>query len=310
MEIYDKEIMNNIGNDEEKCEHLEKNEDKNEINSKNDENFEIKNSTILIQCNKEVNKEFIENKISKNLPTISKNDQIIPQTYDFLFKVSLLGDSGTGKTSLLMRLTDNVFNANTSSTIGVDFKILSLKYRNKLAKIQLWDTCGSERFKSLTTSFIKTCSVFIIIFDLTNKKTFLNTVYWIDLVLDNTSPKLIYIIGNKSDLIKKSNDSLTEKPESELAESEKITKEEIEKLCSKYSMRYFESSAKDNTNIEEMFQQLVIELFNDAISEISKKNDDGIFTNGKKIILSDEIENKISSENNVKKKKKSCCNKM
>ena len=80
-------------------------------------------------------------------------------SYEFLFKVSLIGDSGTGKTSIITRFIDNVFKSETSTTIGVDFKIVSFDLGNETyAKMQIWDTCGSERFKSLTASFLKTCS--------------------------------------------------------------------------------------------------------------------------------------------------------
>lgn len=278
------EIINNINNEQSKNEiDVDKNNNINKFN-----NFED---------NDKESKENLDNKKNnnKNFPTITKNDQKVPLYYDFLFKISLLGDSGTGKTSLLLRLTDNIFNANTCSTIGVDFKILSLKYLDKLAKIQIWDTCGSERFKSLTTSFIKTCNVFVILFDLTNKKSFINTVYWLDLILDNTSPKIIYLIGNKSDLVK------------DLEIVEKIDSEEINKLCLKYNMKYYESSAKDNTNIEEMFQELMIDLFNDALNEI--KNDNNVKINkGEKIYITENNDFRNNNENSSKssKKNKSC----
>ena len=94
-------------------------------------------------------------------------------SYEFLFKVSLIGDSGTGKTSIITRFIDNVFKDETTTTIGVDFKIVSFDLgKETFAKMQIWDTCGSERFKSLTANFLKTCSAFILVFDLTRLSTF------------------------------------------------------------------------------------------------------------------------------------------
>ena len=253
----------------------------------------------------------LENKINdkndrefKELPLITKNDQRISNNYDYLFKVSLIGDSGAGKTSVLLRLTENTFKENTSSTIGVDFKILSVKFSQKLAKIQIWDTCGSERFKSLTTSFIKTCAVFVLIFDLTNKKSFENLNYWVSLILEYTSPKVMCLVGNKSDLLNDSNSKL-------------IPKEDIDEFCNKYSMKYLETSAKDNKNIEQMFQHVAISLFSEAEKSQSKKEletmDSGNNIDMNKI-KSEEDKDTISKGNGfklfIKKKKEkmsSCC---
>ena len=101
-------------------------------------------------------------------------------SYSFLFKVALIGDSGTGKTSILVRFIDNIFKDDTSTTIGVDFKIVSLDLGdNTFAKMQIWDTCGSERFRALTANFLKTCSAFLLVFDLSRKSTFINIDNWI-----------------------------------------------------------------------------------------------------------------------------------
>lgn len=222
---------------------------------------------------------------SKEKPMITKNDQRISTNYDFLFKVSLIGDSGTGKTSVLIRLTENTFKENTSSTIGVDFKILSVKYHSKLAKIQIWDTCGSERFKSLTTSFIKTCAVFILVFDLTNRKSFENLSYWLNLILDNTSPKVMCLVGNKSDLIDETNKNL-------------VDPELISSFCDKYGMKYIQTSAKENTNIEDMFQHISVSLFNEAEKSLVKKEAEKLEAEGKSIVFTTEEDKKGKNDKN------------
>lgn len=234
--------------------------------------------------------------------TILTNEIDIKTSYDFLFKVSFIGDSGTGKTSLLLRLSENIFKENTSSTIGVDFKILSVKYKNKLAKVQIWDTCGSERFKSLTTSFIKACTVFVIIFDLNNIKSFENLNYWLKLVLENTSPKLLCLVGNKFDLIKEDNHV--------------IDKTKILEFASKNNLFYIETSAKENMNLERMFKYISEGLFIEAIKQTENRNYESEFSVGYKTILSSSKEGNISSEKNnkisikhIKTKKKICCSK-
>lgn len=220
--------------------------------------------------------------------------------YDFLFKISLIGDSGSGKTSTLIRLTEHTFRENTSSTIGVDFKILSVKYKSKQAKVQIWDTCGSERFKSLTTSFIKTCSVFVLLFDLSNKKSFENIEYWLNIILENTSPKLVCLVGNKSDLVDASN------PE--------IRRNAIDQFAKKHELPYIETSAKDNTNVEYVFKYISSKLFDEALkSSLSNKNTD-MFNTGYKSILTDPNGTATESEANhelklniIKKNKSGCC---
>jgi Ras-related protein Rab-1A len=241
-------------------------------------------------------KDTTNNEIDEDeIPKIVKSDQGARTNYDYLFKVSLIGDSGTGKTSVLLRLTDNTFTENTSSTIGVDFKIVSVKYKKKQAKVQIWDTCGSERFKSLTTSFIKTCGVFVMIFDLSDKKSFESISYWLRLVLDNTSPKLLCLVGNKSDLIMDPG-------------NEVIKKEEIYAFAEKYGMYYLETSAKNNNNIEAMFKVVCEGLFKEAMKNMKNKDSEKFSTGYKSIMTNpDEEDEKGKKLNIIKKGKTGCC---
>jgi len=206
-------------------------------------------------------------------------------SYSYIFKVSLIGDSSTGKTSILLRFIDDYFTEDTKSTIGVDFKLVSFELEPKIyAKMQIWDTCGSERFKSLTSSFIKTCSAFILIFDLTRKNTFHNIDHWIKIIKENTSPKFMILIGNKSDLINERN----------------IDKEIILDYCEKNLFNYMEISAKNNLNIEKLFKEVAYQLYNDI--KKSEKND--IKNIGYKGNFSD-IQVKLDDNN--PSQKKGCC---
>ena len=150
--------------------------------------------------------------------------------------------------------------------------------------MQIWDTCGSERFKSLTSSFIKTCSAFILIFDLTRKNTFHNIDHWIKIIKENTSPKFMILIGNKSDLINERN----------------IDKDIILDYCEKNLFNYMEISAKNNLNIEKLFKEVAYQLYNDI--KKSEKND--IKNIGYKGNFSD-IQVKLDDNN--PSHKKGCC---
>ena len=205
-------------------------------------------------------------------------------TYSYLFKVSLIGDSSTGKTSILLRFIDDYFSEDTKSTIGVDFKLVSLELEPKVyAKMQIWDTCGSERFKSLTSSFIKTCSAFILVFDLTRRSTFKNIDHWIQIVKENTSPKFLILIGNKCDL----------------KEERNIDKDIILDYCEKNLFNYMELSAKNNLNIEKLFKEVAYQLYND----IKKNEQNNIKSIGYRGNFSD-IQVKLDNNQN---NKKGCC---
>ena len=256
--------------------------------------------------NKKKNEKSNESKKEKEINSIeileeSKSDEIkivkrgnenssLNISYEFLFKVSLIGDSGTGKTSIITRFIDNVFKSETSTTIGVDFKIVSFNLGNETyAKMQIWDTCGSERFKSLTASFLKTCSAFILVFDLTRLSTFQNIDNWIKIINENTKPKFLILIGNKSDLKDERN----------------IDKEKIYKYCEKNKFNYIETSVKNNLNIEKVFKEVAYQLYSGIKGKDNKKGDLKEYEIGgfKNIKIDD---NKDNNNNNNEKKIKCC----
>jgi small GTP-binding protein len=217
-----------------------------------------------------------------------KGGEVLPNiSYDYIFKVALIGDSGTGKTSILIRFIEDYFLEDTKSTIGVDFKLVSLQLDSKVyAKMQIWDTCGSERFKSLTSSFIKTCSAFILVFDLTRPGSFQSIENWIKTIRENISPKFMILIGNKSDLI----------------EQRAVNKNFILEYCQKRFFNYMEISAKTNNNIEKMFKEVAYQLYmktkkNENDKNFKYVNTGGSFTN---------IQMNLNNEKN--QNKKGCCN--
>ena len=267
--------------------------DKNNDITKNNDTNNKKIEKIFISQKFEDDQEIVNNGIEvpndspSNFIKILKKDkhgEPLPNiSYDYLFKVSLIGDSATGKTSIMLRFIDDFFTEDTKSTIGVDFKLVSLELANNIyAKMQIWDTCGSERFKSLTSSFIKTCSAFILVFDLTRVSTFKNIDNWIKIIKENTSPKFLILIGNKSDLV----------------ENRAIEKDIILDYCQKHLFNYFEISAKNNLNIEKMFKEVAYQLYMD----IKKKEKNNV----KSVGYAGNFSNiQVNMDN--QKKKKTCC---
>lgn len=205
----------------------------------------------LMGCNDDLVENIPESqKNNRGINIFKKTDISQGSSYDFIFKIALIGDSGIGKTSILIRFVDDLFKNDTTSTIGVDFKLVSFKIEDKLAKMQIWDTCGSERFKSLTSSFIKSCSVFVLVFDLTKQKSFLNLESWIKLIKENVNPKLLCLVGNKSDL----------------EDQRQVTLEEAIKFSNKHELKYLETSARTNFGIEKLFSYIAEKLYDDTIN--------------------------------------------
>ncbi|XP_062998934.1 ras-related protein Rab-8B-like isoform X3 [Elgaria multicarinata webbii] len=125
-------------------------------------------------------------------------------TYDYLFKLLLIGDSGVGKTCLLFRFTEDDFNNTFISTIGIDFKIRTIELDGKKIKLQIWDTAGQERFRTITTAYYRGAMGIMLVYDITNEKSFDNIENWITNVKEHASSDVEgMILGNKCDMNEK-----------------------------------------------------------------------------------------------------------
>ena len=270
----------------------------NDINSSSNQNEEKQNNQTSTNINpsnlsnsQNNNIEIPENSPSDSIKILKKGSEssTLNISYDFLFKVSLIGDSATGKTSIITRFIDDLFKEETSTTIGVDFKIVSLDLgENTYAKMQIWDTCGSERFKSITASFLKSCSAFILVFDLNRKNTFKSIENWIKTINENTKPKFLILIGNKCDL------------------KREVEKDEIILFCEKNKLNYIEISVKENKNVEKIFKEVAYQLYKDIkIKKSENKN-----ANLQEFEIGGFKNIKIEDEKNEKKETKKnnkCC---
>lgn len=171
--------------------------------------------------------------------------------YDYsikTIKTIIVGDSSVGKSNILTKFVNDDFNPYNTTTIGVDYKIVKIDYGQKTIKLLIWDTAGQERFNSIVKTYYKDAQVVILVFDLTNRVSFDNIEFWINQVKGEKIDDPIYImVGNKVDLkIKR-----------------EITKEEVIKKATNLKLHgYFESSAKNNICIEEIFLNATKLYFN------------------------------------------------
>ncbi|XP_054278706.1 ras-related protein Rab-43 [Macrosteles quadrilineatus] len=169
------------------------------------------------------------------------------ESFDFLFKIVLIGDCGTGKTCVVQRFKSGTFVERHGNTIGVDFSMKTVTVDGKKVKLQIWDTAGQERFRTITQSYYRSANGVIIVYDITKRASFLGLQRWIEEVRRYTASNVIIIlIGNKCDL-----ETLREV---EFAEAEAMC-EYIPEIL--YVM---ETSARENTNVENAFLCLATEL--------------------------------------------------
>ncbi len=158
--------------------------------------------------------------------------------YQYIFKLILIGNSGVGKSSILNRYMNKTFEDSYKCTIGVDFLMKSIEINGKTVKLQLWDTAGQEKYKSMVSSYYRGANVALIVFDLTSHESFDALPLWIENYYKNgPDQKNIILIGNKKDL----------------EEERKVTEEEAKIFSETNNMMYFETSAKEGDNIDYVF---------------------------------------------------------
>ena len=178
-----------------------------------------------------------------------------PQEYDYVFKLVLIGDSGVGKSCLLLRFADDEYQERFNSTIGVDFRIRTAVSAEdgKQIKLQIWDTAGQESFRSITRSYYRGAAGALLVYDITRRETFNHLTSWLDDARQHSNSNMtIMLIGNKSDV----------------AHKRQVSREEGEEFAREHGLVFLETSAKTSDNGEEAF-------INTA-SVICEKIDDGL----------------------------------
>ncbi|XP_057377276.1 ras-related protein Rab-35-like [Daphnia carinata] len=160
--------------------------------------------------------------------------------YDHLFKLLIIGDSGVGKSSLLLRFADNTFSGNYITTIGVDFKIRTILLNGERVKLQIWDTAGQERFRTITSTYYRGTHGVIVVYDVSSGESFANVKRWLHEIEQNCDVVNRILVGNKDDM-----------PDRKV-----VLTEDAQRFASQMGIQLFETSAKDNKNVEDMFNAI------------------------------------------------------
>ena len=270
----------------------------NDINGVNDKNIEKedlkeiiekidisvttkKNLNILwekvYQCvNKIENKRIPINAIKERLEPINtkKNVNDLVKS-DGMINIVLMGDSGVGKSNFLNMYFNNIFVETFISTIGIDRKTKIIKYKNLIYNVNISDTAGQERFRSLPLRYFKNAEGILLLYDVSSVESFKNIERWVDDMKSNEKyfSQVIYVIGNKIDI-----------------KEREVSYEEGEDLAKQLGFKYYEMSCKINMNIFEIFSRLI----KDCIKKINPNN----ITMDNSMIL---------TQNVVGYKKKTCC---
>lgn len=167
------------------------------------------------------------------------------KTYDHLFKLLLIGDSGVGKTCVLFRFSEDAFNSTFISTIGIDFKIRTIELEGKKIKLQIWDTAGQERFRTITTAYYRGAMGIMLVYDITSEKSFDNIRNWIRNIEEHAATDVQrMVLGNKCDM----------------EDKRQVQKDQGEQLAKEYNIKFMETSAKTAQNVEESFITLARDI--------------------------------------------------
>ncbi|KAJ0235120.1 Ras-related protein RABE1d [Hirschfeldia incana] len=166
--------------------------------------------------------------------------------YDYLIKLLLIGDSGVGKSCLLLRFSDDTFTTSFITTIGIDFKIRTVELDGKRIKLQIWDTAGQERFRTITTAYYRGAMGILLVYDVTDESSFNNIRNWMKNIEQHASDNVNKIlVGNKADM-----------DESKRA----IPTAKGQALADEYGIKFFETSAKTNLNVESVFLSIAKDI--------------------------------------------------
>ena len=175
------------------------------------------------------------------------------ESYEFMFKVVLVGDMSVGKTNIIAKYLKNEFSEDYKTTIGVEFHSKIAKVEGHVVKAQIWDTCGQERFKSITDSYYRGAKGAFVVYDITRKNTFESVDSWISALRSAADKNLnIIIIGNKSDL----------------EDQRQVETEQGEEKAQNNEAAFMETSAYSGDNIDKAFDNMITDVYNKCKSEM------------------------------------------
>ena len=208
------------------------------------------------------------------------------EEYEMMVKVILIGDSGVGKTNIMSKFLKNQFMEESKATIGVEFGSKLFNHEGHKIKAQIWDTAGQEKYKAITGAYYKGSKGALVVYDITQKKTFENIEKWVNDLKAAGDPKItIILIGNKNDLDDK----------------RQVSKDQGEEKARSFGCAFLETSAYSGDNIDKAFNLMVKEIY-EKFSNDSTGEDElapGSNGNGEDV--------KLDNVNDKNIKKKSCC---
>lgn len=184
---------------------------------------------------------------------------------NYIIKILTLGETQVGKTSIVLRYSEDKFNYNKIATIGIDFKIKIIRKGNEVIKVSIYDTAGEERFKTLIKHYYRGANGILLIFDLTKKSTFDKLNFWLEDLRensDNIDNLYIHLIGNKNDL----------------EEQRAISFEEATNFAKKNKLPYMEVSAKTGKNIKNLFDEVIKGAMIKMINNLKENDKKDIMT--------------------------------
>ncbi len=171
-------------------------------------------------------------------------------------KILMLGDSGVGKSSLILRWTLDTFSPSLTSTVGVNFKSKKVTVRGEAVQVQVWDTAGQEQFHKITTSYYKGAQGIMLVYDVTDQKSLDNVAYWIKNIKSHASDSVqVALVGNKCDL---------RAPNSASAGKKVVDFEKGREIAAAFGVPFFETSAKESTNVNDGFTTLVAHIIDSS----------------------------------------------
>ena len=158
--------------------------------------------------------------------------------FDMLIKLLLIGDSGVGKSCLLLRFCDDSFTPSFITTIGIDFKVRTVELDGKRVKLQIWDTAGQERFRTITTAYYRGAMGILLVYDMTDEKSFGNIRNWMRNIEQHATDNVsLMLLGNKCDM----------------ADKKVVDTEVGRSLADEFGIPFLETSAKNSVNVEDAF---------------------------------------------------------
>jgi len=182
---------------------------------------------------------------------------IEPKSPDFLFKVIVVGDSGVGKSCLLLKYVDNCFSDCFIATIGVDFRFKELQNSDgKIIKLQIWDTAGQDRFRNITSNYFRGSHCVLLCADVTDRNSFDHLSFWMEEVTrSNANNKIVgCVLGTKCDL----------------TNQRVVSVSEAKEYSKKVGLEYLETSSKTGDGVELAFEQLIPNMIERKISDHQK----------------------------------------